>query len=101
MKNLKKGSAASGMISSEPEVFVVPISEMTPKAMFLVSDGVTCALSDKELAELYADNVALSNNELAQVIIQTAMDRGSRDNVSCVVVSTRAMIATKTPSART
>lgn len=86
---LKQGKKNATLISSEPDVFVLPVDESTPKVIFLVSDGVTCAVSDQDLADLYSKNVSASYTELAQLVVQMATERGSRDNISCVVCRTR------------
>ena len=51
----------------------------------LASDGVWDALSPAEVSKIAFDN---KNNfkEIAKIIVETAQERGSEDNISCIVI---------------
>src|SRR5437763_11798228 len=64
---------------------VRPFSPRAGDRLVLATDGLTNHVSDDDLragAARYADP-----QEWADVLVQTALDRGSKDNVTCVVVA--------------
>ena len=50
----------------------------------LASDGVWDVLNPDEVAKIAEKNKKIDN--LARIIVETAIDRGSEDNISCIVV---------------
>ena len=64
---------------------VRPFTPAAGDRLILASDGLTNFVSDADLIEGAAH---FSNpDEWAEVLVRTALDRGSRDNVTCVVVA--------------
>jgi protein phosphatase len=64
---------------------VRPFAPQAGDRLVLATDGLTNHVSEDDLragAARYADP-----QEWADVLVQTALDRGSRDNVTCVVVA--------------
>ena len=64
---------------------VRPFAPQAGDRLVLATDGLTNHVSEEDLragAARYADP-----QEWADVLVQTALDRGSRDNVTCVVVA--------------
>jgi serine/threonine protein phosphatase PrpC len=59
--------------------------------MYLViaSDGVWDVIEDKKLKELLhpSNTISLSDKLLAQYLVKKTVDFGSRDNISCIVIS--------------
>lgn len=53
--------------------------------ILLCSDGITAVLDDDVIAEL----LAAEDCDLASLLIKTALEKGSRDNITAVVVDTR------------
>ena len=53
------------------------------KYCILASDGVWDVLNPDEIAKITQRN---SIENLAKIIVETAMDRGSEDNISCIVI---------------
>jgi serine/threonine protein phosphatase PrpC len=49
----------------------------------LCSDGVTDMLSDREIEEILSGGLGLS--EMVDTLLQTALDKGGRDNVTIVL----------------
>ncbi len=64
---------------------VRPLTPAAGDRLLLASDGLTNFMSDADLIQ----GAALYPNadEWAEVLVQTALERGSRDNVTCVVVA--------------
>jgi protein phosphatase len=64
---------------------VRPFTPAAGDRLILASDGLTNFVSDADLIE---GATKYSNpDEWAEVLVRTALDRGSRDNVTCVVVA--------------
>ena len=64
---------------------VRPFTPAAGDRLILASDGLTNFVSDADLIE---GATKFSNpDEWAEVLVRTALDRGSRDNVTCVVVA--------------
>ena len=53
------------------------------------TQGVWDVMSDDDTREVILANAALSNDEVASAVVQTALVKGTRDNVSCLVVRLR------------
>jgi serine/threonine protein phosphatase PrpC len=64
---------------------VRPFTPAAGDRLILASDGLTNFISDADLIQ----GATQFNNpdEWAEVLVRTALDRGSRDNVTCVVVA--------------
>jgi len=64
---------------------VRPFTPAAGDRLLLASDGLTNFISDEDLIR----GVKQFGNpdEWAEVLVRTALERGSRDNVTCVVVA--------------
>ena len=51
----------------------------------LASDGVWDTLSPNDVAKIAFANKSNFNN-IAKIIVETAQERGSEDNISCIVI---------------
>jgi PPM family protein phosphatase len=72
----------SAEVGEGPEVKVVPIQ--AGDRFLLASDGLTGVVTDDELAAFMADKPDVQ--ECADGLGQLALDQGSRDNISCIVI---------------
>jgi len=73
---------ASAEVGEGPEVKVVPIQ--AGDRYLLASDGLTGVVTDDQLVEFMKDKPDVQ--ECADGLGQLALDQGSRDNISCIVV---------------
>ena len=71
----KEGGAGAEAKEVKPE---------TGDCYVLCSDGVTDGIEDDEIQKLLAD--VDDPQQSAEAIVQAALDGGSKDNVTCVVV---------------
>ena len=70
-------------VSCEPHVARIDIEE-DDKYIVIASDGVWDILEDEDVYRLQKN--AKNSKELCNNIIQTSLDRGSMDNISCFVI---------------
>lgn len=54
------------------------------KFMVIASDGVWDSISDQDAVNYCKDDI--STKAIAQAIVKTSLDKGSKDNISCIVV---------------
>ena len=69
-------------LSCEPNI-VKKLIDHSLNYCVLASDGVWDVLSPDEVSKLIQNKKI---DEMAKIIVETAMDRGSEDNISCIVV---------------
>jgi protein phosphatase 1B len=89
-KALRDLPAESQQISAEPDVKWVERSE-TDQFLVLACDGIWDVMSNEEVAQFIlqqsteggVDNLG----ELAEILIDTCLEKGSRDNMSVVIVA--------------
>lgn len=84
----KLGKNGEMALSNKPEVFVIPRNPDMPKFIVIMCDGVHDALKDCEIGKLVQANEALDADEIARTITDKAFARGSKDNISCIVIRT-------------
>lgn len=72
-------------IHDGPNYEIVTGSVREDDVFLLCSDGLTEHLRDEELAELLA-NERLDSHQMIGHLIQETLNRGARDNVTCIVV---------------
>ena len=72
----------SAEVGEGPEVKVVPIQ--AGDRFLLCSDGLTGVVTDEQLVAFMVDKADVQ--ECADGLGQLALDQGSRDNISCIVV---------------
>jgi serine/threonine protein phosphatase PrpC len=56
----------------------------TDKFMVIACDGVWDTLEDQDAINFCKDD--FSTKEIAQAIVKSALDKGSKDNISCIVM---------------
>jgi len=81
-KNVLWKYLGSQEVGEGPEVKVVPLQ--VGDRFLLCTDGLTGVVSDEQLASFLKDRP--DPQECADGLGQLALDQGSRDNISCVVV---------------
>jgi protein phosphatase len=64
---------------------VVPFTPQAGDRLLLASDGLTGHITDDDLRE--GSKRFPDPQEWADYLVQLALDRGSRDNVTCIVVA--------------
>ena len=83
-KELKK----HGVIS-EPDFFVKKINE-EDKFIIIASDGVWDTVKENDILEFENKSkngdLPLSSDEFSKKIVKLAVDKGTVDNVSCIVI---------------
>ena len=52
----------------------------------IASDGIWDVLSEDEITNICIDNFYLNCDELGKFIVKKAIDKGSEDNISCIIV---------------
>ena len=64
------------------------VSHLTEKDLFLVlaSDGVWDAVTEDDLIEICTKNINLATGKLSEMIVNYAMEQGSQDNYSCLLI---------------
>jgi protein phosphatase len=72
----------SAEVGEGPEVKVVPVQ--AGDRFLLCSDGVTGVVPDEQLATFLRDNADVQ--QCAKGLAELALEQGSRDNVSCIVI---------------
>lgn len=81
-KNVLWKYLGSREVGEGPDVTVVPIQG--GDRFLLCTDGLTGAVPDEQLASYISDNTDVQ--ACAEGLGQLALDQGSRDNVSCIVI---------------
>jgi protein phosphatase 1L len=71
-----------GLIS-KPNIFQKELDK-EDKFVLMASDGVWDVISDTEVLELYSKNQ--NSEEYAENIVKIAVQKGSRDNISCLAI---------------
>jgi serine/threonine protein phosphatase PrpC len=61
---------------------------ITEKDLFLVlaSDGVWDTVTEDDLIEICTKNINLATGKLSEMIVNYAMEQGSQDNISCLLI---------------
>ena len=62
---------------------------LSDRFVVMASDGIWDVMSDDDVQDLVLSNAELPNDDLAQSVIQSALARGTRDNLSVLVVRLR------------
>ena len=77
-----------GGVSCEPHTVVHRVGP-SDRFVVMASDGIWDVMSDDDVQDLVLSNAELPNDDLAQSVIQSALARGTRDNLSVLVVRLR------------
>ncbi|MCL7042144.1 hypothetical protein MKW94_001543 [Papaver nudicaule] len=70
-------------ITSEPDIFIEKINEDT-ESVILASDGLWKVMSNQEAVDCIKD--IDDAKEAAETLVEEALDRGSTDDISCIVI---------------
>ena len=70
-------------LSAEPDV-TKRLIDKSVNYCVIASDGVWDVLSPEEVAKITRNNNNIA--DLAKIIVETAIDKGSEDNISCIVI---------------
>ena len=74
----------NGLIST-PSIHKHKISE-DDIYIIIASDGIWDVLNEEFISNLCIENCNLNCNELGKLIIKNAIEKGSEDNISCIVI---------------
>jgi serine/threonine protein phosphatase PrpC len=72
-------------VSSVPYIFKTPISD-NDLFLVLASDGVWDVITESDMLVIFKDKSNLSTTKLAELIVNQAMEKGSHDNISCLLI---------------
>lgn len=75
---------SSGECIMEPHYHSIGYEEAL---LLLCSDGLTEALSDEAITEIIDHNKNQSTKRLSSLLVQRAMERGAKDNITAMVIS--------------
>lgn len=70
-------------LTAVPHVFKIPLKPFD-KFFVIASDGVWDELSDQDAVNYCKDDA--SAKQISQAIVSAAIQKGSKDNVSCIVL---------------
>lgn len=77
-----------GGVTAEPHMVLHRVGS-ADRFVVMASDGIWDVMSDTDVQELVLANAELPNDELANCVMQSALARGTRDNLSVLVVRLR------------
>jgi protein phosphatase len=83
MRNVILNAVGTRSTDGDPVVHTVAL--LPEDTVLLTTDGVTDALSDEEMVSIIQGHP--NPDEAAKALVRAAIDAGSRDNASCVVVA--------------
>ncbi|XP_021917119.1 protein phosphatase 1B [Zootermopsis nevadensis] len=88
-KNVEGRGPCEQLVSPEPEVFVMDRDEERDEFLVLACDGVWDVMSNEDLCDFVRSRLALTNDleNIANQVIDTCLYKGSRDNLSFVLVT--------------
>jgi len=77
------------LVSPEPEVSVMDRDEERDEFLVLACDGVWDVMSNEDLCDFVRSRLALTNDleNIANQVVDTCLYKGSRDNMSIVLVT--------------
>ena len=75
-------------VSAEPH-YVQHEVKAQDRYLLLASDGVWDVMTDADAQQITLENQHQSCQAIAQLVLSTALSRGTRDNLSCLVVKIR------------
>lgn len=74
----------------DPEDFMIEPHFTTLKneecCLLLCSDGLTGEITEEEIKNVFRNNGSDSSDQIAQRFVQTAIDHGSKDNITAMVI---------------
>ena len=78
----------SGGVTAEPYCFVHTVDDHD-RFVVMASDGVWDVMSDDDVHGMVLSASEQTVDEISERLVQSALARGSRDNLSCLVVKLR------------
>ncbi|XP_017781385.1 PREDICTED: protein phosphatase 1A [Nicrophorus vespilloides] len=87
-KNVKGRGPCEQLVSPEPEIFEINRDEEEYEFMVLACDGIWDVISNKQLCQYIHSRLMVTDNleEVTSDVIDTCLYKGSRDNMSIVLV---------------
>lgn len=87
-KNVEGRGPCEQMVSPEPEIFVRDRDDSLDEFLVLACDGVWDVISNEELCQFIHNRLTVTANleEITGQVIDTCLYKGSRDNMSIVLV---------------
>jgi len=79
-------------VSNTPDIFVMPKNEVTSRYIIVMCDGIHNGLTDSDIARICNKTDRWDVNDLAQCITDAAYEKGSKDNLSCIVIQTECLV---------
>ncbi|XP_059476848.1 protein phosphatase 1A [Neocloeon triangulifer] len=88
-KNVEGKGPCEQLVSPEPEIFVEQRDDARDEFMVLACDGVWDVMSNEDLCSFVSSRMVLTDDLelIANQVIDTCLYKGSRDNMSVVVVA--------------
>jgi len=88
-KNVEGRGPCEQLVSPEPEVSVMDRDEERDEFLVLACDGVWDVMSNEDLCDFVRSRLALTNDleNIANQVVDTCLYKGSRDNMSIVLVT--------------
>jgi hypothetical protein len=88
-KNVEGKGPCEQLVSPEPEISVEPKDEAHDEFMVLACDGVWDVMSNEDLVEFIRSRLRITNDlaSICNQVIDTCLYKGSRDNMSMVLVT--------------
>jgi serine/threonine protein phosphatase PrpC len=75
----------AGQVIATPDYCRIPLANKN-RWLILASDGVWNVLSSERVINLLKPNGALSPQEVANLLVQAAIEKGSSDNITAIVI---------------
>jgi len=87
-KNVPSKGPCEQLVSPEPEISEVDRND-TDEFLVLACDGIWDVMSNEELAEFVSNRMTITDDlkEICDVVIDTCLYKGSRDNMSLVIIA--------------
>ncbi|CAH1127418.1 unnamed protein product [Ceutorhynchus assimilis] len=87
-KNVKGRGPCEQLVSPEPEIFVQDRDERLDEFLVLACDGIWDVMSNEDLCSYVRSRLQITDNltEVTGQVIDTCLYKGSRDNMSIVLV---------------
>ncbi|XP_017789773.1 PREDICTED: protein phosphatase 1B-like [Habropoda laboriosa] len=88
-KNLKDRGPCEQLVSPEPEIFVRDRDDQHDEFLVLACDGIWDVMNNEELCNFIHSRLLLTDNleAVTNQVIDTCLYKGSRDNMSIVLVT--------------
>ncbi|XP_035715203.1 protein phosphatase 1A isoform X2 [Folsomia candida] len=88
-KNVEGKGQCEQLVSPEPEISVESRDEVRDEFMVLACDGVWDVMSNEDLVEFIRSRLLITNDlaSICNQVIDTCLYKGSRDNMSMVLVT--------------